>query len=305
MQPVDTIIPAYKNFKIAVLLSVGIMYYPVVSEASTGDTLQINGERIVDGLANAHTLQVLPPEELIITESGADRIITFQIRFQKTTIREDAVMKHSSDSDEEVYVSQLDQPGALAMIMDTYYAVISNGTGRIHLLDEKMSYMRSLNVPSWVLNGETLAPHDITSTGIGELFLLDSRHKKIYHFNPNGSYLQYIDISRLGKPLALMHAEESLFVSDGDTGLIHVLTENGHELATIGSFPELARVRVLDRLIWVISGSVIHLFDIYGDHVGNWRLAGSEEPIRDIALIDEQLFILTPGSLYFSGTLLQ
>lgn len=298
------------------IMVLGIFFF---RDSCARDTLTVRGELLIDGLEDARSLVFRPDDELVITEASADRIVSFRIVFGDADSEKNAGAISKPDKNDEteekiditrvndksdVYLPDLQQPGALSIVLDTYFAVISTGSNRVHMLDEEMSYIRSLQVPPWARPDGEFVPTDITSTEIGELFVLDSFQKIVYHFNANGSYLQNVYLGDLEHPTALMYAEESLFVSDSKAGKLVVLTDTGHELATIGTFPGLSRVRVINRMIWIISDEVIHLFDIYGDHVGNWRIDGVAENIRDIALIDNQIFILTTDSLYFLGTLL-
>lgn len=197
----------------------------------------------------------------------------------------------------------LNRPESVAIVMDTYTVVVTAETGHVHLLDEEMEHVRSLSVPSWVTGSDLFQPVDAAANDIGEIFVLDHHAQRIYHFNANGSYLMHVDLSALQGPSAISYAAESLFVADREQGRVFVLTESGHELASIGTFPNLNRVRVYEELIWILSGSVVHLFDMYGEHTGNWEMEAADEPLQDIAVIDGQVFLLTSSSLYYLGSL--
>ncbi len=256
------------------------------------DTVMLRTVPLVEGLENAHSMVFRPDDELIITESDADRIAAFRV----------FVDEQEAAEPEDIFLPDLDRPQGLSLQAGINTVIISAGTAQVHLLDESMGYLQSLAVPNWVTGNGSFEPSDVTTNSIGEIYILDTNQKRIYHFNANGSYLQHIMVDEIERPTALVYAEESLFVSDSGSGRVYVLTENGHELATIGTFPDLSRVRVIDRRIWVISGRVIHEFNLYGEHLGNWALEHPGESIQDLAIIDDQLFLLTSGSLYFAGS---
>ncbi len=282
-------------FAVTTALAVGVLQDVKAAET---DTLHIPAVEVVSGLDDARSLVQRTNGELIITEAGKDRVATFRVEANDKTSGEtnlDTLMP----AVEQLYVPDLDEPDGLSLVVDTYAAIVSSGTGQVHLLDEHMDYMRSLLVPDWAPGGHSFHPGDVTSNEYGELFVLDAETHKIYHFNANGSYLQHFELHDMEQSGRFVYHNESLFVTDPGAGRVHVLTDNGRPLATIGTFPSLSRLRIIDDLIWVISGNVVHLFSMAGEHAGNVMPDPSIHEIRDVAGSDNQVFLLTSGSLYF------
>lgn len=284
----------------AAFLMVMVMYSFVTASIGSheadvsADTLALETHLLTDNLKKAHSIEYRYPEELMVTESDADRISVLQV-----SLDDRETINH-----EYIELSELDRPGAVASLAQTYVAVVNNGSEEVVLLDDALGYLRLLQVPGWVLDDKTFQPSDITSNIIGESYVLDSAGKSVYHFDANGSYLQYLSLEHMDRPVSLMYAEESLFVSDGGSGKVYVLTGSGHELASIGVFPNLHRVRVIDRTIWILSGGVIHAFNIYGEHIGNWKLPDPDKKIVDLLVMDNHLFLLTACCLYFSSNII-
>ena len=293
-----------------------------LQHAEATDTLRIPAFDVVTGLDDARSLVLRSDGQLFLTEVGTDRIMIYRTDFfgYENKIKEgESPARKNADADpdkknharmgtapdslitsiEVSYVPDLDQPDGLSLVMDTYVAVVSSGSGHVHLLDEDMGYMRSLAVPPWALGDRPFQPTDVTSNKFGELFVLDTAALRVYHFNANGGYLQYLELQDMHQPGRLVYHSESLFITDPESGKIHVLTDNGRPLATIGTFPSLSRVRIIDDMIWVISGEVVHLFTMAGGHVGNVMADPPSQRILDVTGSDNRVFLLTTGSLYF------
>ncbi len=305
------------GFVVTALLASGFLQY-----AEASDTLQIPAFDVVTGLDDARSLVLRSDGQLMLTEAGTDRLIIYQtdlFEFENKKKELGALFQKNADTDmgkedntrtgtardtlmatiNQTYVPDLDQPDGLSLVMDTYAAVVSSGSGHVHLLDEDMGYMRSLVVPQWASGDRIFQPSDVTSNEFGELFVLDTRARRVYHFNANGGYLQYFELHDMHQPGRLVYHSESLFITDPGSGKIHVLTDNGRPLATIGTFPSLSRVRIIDGMIWVLSGEVVHLFTMAGEHAGNMRAGPSSQRIMDVTGFDNRVFLLTSGSLYF------
>ncbi len=282
------------------------------------DTLRLNEIEMVGGLEEAKSMVVRENSELIIAEAGADRISVYQVSFDEedadasgetdsstddTEAAEAAEDDHAAPADavsEERILPDLDKPESLSLILDTEILVVSSGSQQVHWLDHDFGYVRSFTVPSWALEDTEFSPADVTTNEIGEVYVLDRRNRRVFHFNANGSYLQHFRLDDLEDPTRLIYFDESLFITDYKSGTIYIMTDTGRELASIGTFADLERVRVADRRIWVLSGSVLHLFDLSGQHLGNWRVDEPWKKLRDIAVIEQRVFLLTSGSLYYS-----
>ncbi len=304
------------KFALAVFLITSSSIICIWHTAEAADTLRIPTIDVVSGLDDARSLVMRSDGELIITEAGTQRILSCRIDAgveadisteedisNETDISKEKEISNETDtlmaSEKQRYVPDLDQPDGLSLVMDTYTAVVSAGSGHVHLLDEDLSYMRSVAVPSWALGDSEFRPNDVTSNEFGELFVLDSMARRVYHFNANGGYLQNFDLRDMERPERLSYYSESLFITDSAAGKIHILTDDGRSLATIGTFPSLARVRIIDDVIWVLSGEVVHLFSISGEHVGNLMTDLPSIHFMDAAGSDSRVFLLTSGSLYF------
>ena len=286
------------------------------SLAEPADTLCIPKVVLLTGFDDARSVALRTDGLLIISEAGSDRIVSYQVNLnalgrksgsgdcdlntlqKQRDVRPDTLLQLV----EQIFVPDLDKPDGLSLVMDTYTAVVSSGTGQVNLLDEHLEHMRTLAVPSWVLGDRIFRPTDVTGNEFGELFVLDSEEKRIYHFDANGAYLQHIELNTTIHPERFFYFGESLFIADKGSGKIHVITDNGRSLATIGTFPQLSRVTIIDGTIWVLSGDVIHLFSIAGEHLGNRMIQDSGDILRDVAGIDGRVFLLTSGSLYFWHT---
>ncbi|MDG5767173.1 hypothetical protein QA596_06835 [Balneolales bacterium ANBcel1] len=276
------------------------------------DTVTLSVEMVGGPFDSAHTLTDGFDGDLLVSDANAGRIKRYRIPagYRQSGHEcpgagpEIGVDRGASAGlVETIELSIFDRPEAMANAAETFLAVVGSAERQVHLLDETMAYVRSLAVPAWAAGEAPFTPEDVTSNTIGELFVLDADNKRIYHFNANGSFLQYFPIDGLDRPSALMYADESLFIADKGGGRVHVITDGGHELAVIGTFPHLGRVRVIDRNIWVLSGGVIHRFNMSGEHLGNWAPDIAGKPLRDLAVIGGNLFLLTSGSLYFSGSI--
>ncbi len=280
----------------AILIVPVLLVYAPALYAGSGvtDTLMIDENKMVDGLKGARSMVYRATNELFITEASADRIVSYRI----SSGDDDIPTEPESSSLPDLYA-----PDGIALLLDTFIAVISSGSDRVHILDEELEYRHTLSVPGWVPGSESFTPADVTGNDIGEIYILDTESRRIYHFNANGVYLQHFEPEHLEYPVSIEYADESLFVADTGTKNMVVMTERGRNLANIGTFPDLRRVRVYQEKIWVLSGSVIHLFNMYGEHLGNWAMKNNSEKLQDIVVLDEQLFLLTSGSLYYSGVI--
>lgn len=258
----------------------------------TPDTVIVESLQILEGLEAARSLAQRFGRELIVIKEGQAGGMICRIRMEDP---EPVVMEKEA-------WNLPDHATAIAMALEEYPVVVSPENGQAYMFDDHMRFIRRLTVPSWVDGAGIFHPDDVTVNEIGEIFILDSPAKRIYMFNANGDYLLHLNLDQMDHPVALSYAEESLFIADRGREQVHVLATGGHELAVIGTFPDLSRVRVFNRMIWILSGEVIHLFDISGDLVGNWMLEFSGESLRDIVVIEKQIFLLTSGSLYYAGS---
>ena len=255
------------------------------SAAQLSDTLLLPSREPLWDFEDARSAELRSDGALFITDAGTGNLYTFLL--DTASVKPDQL------------VPGLQQPDGLTLVMDTYTAVASRTAGEVILLDEELIYMRAVSVPSWVPGADTFQPTDVTSNAFGELFILDGPGLRIYQFNANGAYLQHFELQDMASPDRLVYHSESLFITDPGSGKLHVLTEAGQELATIGTFPELSRVRVLDGTIWILSGDVAHLFAMTGEHMGNLKPEDPAGTLRDVAGDGNRVFLLTRGSLYF------
>ncbi|TVQ70325.1 MAG: hypothetical protein EA363_07965 [Balneolaceae bacterium] len=255
------------------------------SSTQPSDTLLLpSGEPLRD-FEDARSAELRSDGTLFITDAGTGNLYTFLLDTAGVT--------------PDQLVPGLRQPDGLTLVMDTYTAVASRTAGEVTLLDEELIYMRDVSVPSWVPGAATFQPTDVASNAFGELFILDGPARRIYHFNANGAYLQHFELLEMTSPDRLVYHSESLFITDPGSGKLHVLTEAGQELAAIGTFPDLSRVRVLDGTIWILSGEVAHLFAMTGEHLANLKPEDPAVTLRDVAGHGNRVFLLTRGSLYF------
>ena len=293
-------------FLLLCLVLVPMIMPAAQAHGDAADTLHLKEVELIGGLQNAASMAYRGDGELIIAESGSDVISAYQISFdqadQSVSDGDEQTEAEAADDavSEEHTLPDLDKPESLSLILDTELLVVSSGSQQVHWLDYDFGYVRSLAVPSWALGEMIFSPSDVTTNEIGEVYVLDRRNRTVFHFNANGSYLQHFQLSDIEKPMRLVYFDESLFVTDQDSGSVIVMTDTGRELARIGTFPELERVRVEARRIWILSGSVLHLFDISGRHLGNWQIDNTGKKLQDIAVIEDRVFLLTSGSLYYS-----
>ena len=255
------------------------------TSATTSDTLLLPSGEPLWEFEDARSAELRSDGTLFITDAGTGNLYTFLL--DTAGVMPDQL------------VPGLRQPDGLTLVMDIYTAVASRTAGEVTLLDEDLIYMRDVSVPSWVPGAGTFQPTDVASNAFGELFILDGPARRIYHFNANGAYLQHFELQEMTSPDRLVYHSESLFITDPGSGKLHVLTETGQELAAIGTFPELSRVRVLDGTIWILSGEVAHLFAMTGEHLGNLRPENPAGTLCDVAGDSSRVFLLTRGSLYF------
>ena len=253
--------------------------------AQPSDTLLLPSVESLWDFEDARSAELRSDGTLFITDAGTGNLYTFLL--------------DTASAMPDQLVPGLREPDGLTLVMDTYTAVASRTAGEVTLLDEELIYMRDVSVPSWVPVAGTFQPTDVASNAFGELFILDGPARRIYHFNANGAYLQHIELQELTSPERLVYHSESLFVTDPGSGNLHVLTEAGQELAVIGAFPQLSRVRILDGTIWILSGKVAHLFAMTGEHLGNLKPENPAGTLRDVAGDSNRVFLLTRGSLYF------
>ncbi len=249
------------------------------------DTLLVPSRQLQWEFQDARSADFRSDGALFITDAGSGNLYTFRV--DSATVTPDAL------------VPGLEIPDGLAIVMDTYTAVVSRGSGDVILLDEDLTYMRSVSVPSWAPGASDFHPSDVTANEFGELFILDGGQRRVYHFNANGAFLQHLELGDLDTPGRLVYHSESLFISDPGSGKLIVLTDTGRKLAAIGTFPELSRVRIIDNVIWVLSGGVAHLFSMSGEHIGNLKPEGVAGPLYDVAGDSNRVFLLTGSSLYF------
>ena len=260
------------------------------------DTLRTNAIPVVSGLEDARSLVASPSGEFIITEAGAGRIriCTLEPGFLNAE-----KVEFSCSSTHYVTLPDAGRPDGLALVLDTFTGLTDGEHGTVKVLDDQYRTMRTLSVPSWVPGAGVFKPSDLTANEFGEIFVLDGSNRRLYHFNANGDYLQHFELSQTYRPNRLHYHNESLFISDPGSGNVIVLADSGRELARIGRFPNLERVIVRDDTIWVISGYVLHIFSITGTHLANKMPFRVDGIIRDLTWIENRMFLLTSGSLYF------
>jgi hypothetical protein len=249
------------------------------------DTLLIPSRQLQWDFHDARSADLRADGTLFITDAGSGNLYTF--RLDSATL-----VPH-------ILVPGLEVPNGLALVMDTYTAVASSESGEIILLDEELTYMRTVTVPSWAPGASGFYPSDVAANEFGELFILDGVQRRIYQFNANGAYLQHFELGDMVAPVRLAYYSESLFITDSGSGKLRVLTDTGRELAVIGTFPGLSRVRIIDDVIWVLSDGIAHLFSMAGEHIGNLKPEGLSGPLVDVAGDSNRVFLLTDSSLYF------
>ncbi len=285
---------ALKTF-VALTLILGWTLLPL-PDARCADTLHIPASAIQSGLEDARSLVLRPDSLLIVSETGAGKISGFRVDVASADTPESITMARVL---EESGDCKIQEPDGLSWVADTRAAVICQGTGQVYLLDNALRCMRSLSVPPWVPGGHTFMASDVAGNEFGELFVLDGSAQRVYHFDANGAYLQHFILEDMADPTRMIYYDKSLFITDPAEGKVHAITDDGNNLANIGIFPELMRVRIIDGTIWVLSGQAIHLFSITGQHIGNLMPQGPGDAIRDVVGSGDRVFLLTGGSLYF------
>lgn len=276
------------------LLCFWICFYPAGSFSL--DTLRTEIEPVMSGLEDARSLLVSAAGELIIAETGAGRIRICALESDSLDAGTAGV---SCMAKEYVRLPDVNRPDGLALVLDTFTGITDGENAIVRLFDDQFRVLRTLSVPPWVPGTGLFKPSDLTANELGEIFVLDGPNKRVYHFNANGGYLQHVELNQTNRAKRLHYQDESLFIADQGSGNVFVLTDSGRELARIGRFPYLERVIVRDDTIWVISGSVLHLFSIAGSHRANYMPITVDGNIRDLAWIGNRMFLLTSGSLYF------
>ncbi len=282
-QPLNLIVPL--AFLMLLTVSASARAGGVPGSNQSPDTLILPAVTLSSDFEDIRSAAMGPDGMLFVTDAGSGNLYTFLV--------------DSVSVAPQVLVPGLEQPDGLSLVMDTYTAVVNRASRDVILLDEELVYMRSVSVPSWVPGTGSFQPSDVTSNEFGELFVLDSREHRIYHFNANGGYLQHFELADMKSPDRMVYYSESLFITDSGSGTVRILTDSGRDLASIGTFPELSRVRIIDNVIWVLSGSVIHLFAMTGEHIGNVKPQDVSGTLRDVAGSGSRVFLLTRSSLYF------
>lgn len=191
------------------------------------------------------------------------------------------------------------RPGAMVMLLDHTLALVDEAGSQVLLFEVPSGKKHHVEIPSWARAESGLQPVDLAANELGELFVFDGTTGHIHHFNANTDYLQPVIAEGINEAGALEYAMESLFVSEPGEGRVYVFTEQGWFLARIGRFSQLHRMRVYDQRMWVISGRVLHVFDLSGQHLFNMSLSGVDEPVADVRPQEHDVLLLTPSSLYY------
>lgn len=270
---------------IAIILSGWVLAASASSPSSLTDTLGRPAIKIAEGFKDCSVLAVISSKELFFVESKNG--ILWYLNLSETN----KPKQHSL-----FYGSNL--PLGIALAGENRVAVITGDPGQWYLADLDFEPVRSLLVPGWARSDSGVKAGDVASNPVGEIFVLDEAGRRVHHFDANGVYLDFVDLQELYQPVALEYAEESLFVADAATGKVHVFTETGSELAIIGSFPDLKRVRVVDRQISILSGQVVHEFDIFGSYTGSWTVSVVPDVFGDLVPVSGGWVIMTGKALY-------
>ncbi|MDI6400919.1 hypothetical protein QLX67_02845 [Balneolaceae bacterium ANBcel3] len=250
------------------------------------DTLAIDRIVVLEGLEQAHSLAAAG-RDLMISIPDAGHIIRL---FDHPD--------NDSLSMEILDMSDFLKPSALVARDEDEIFVICKISGAAFFSRYPYEEVADVRIPTWATEGRTVHGTDLSVNEIGELFILDERKRYLHHLNYNRDYLQTIPLNQEIGAETLTSAGETLIIADRSKGYLHIVTERGHPLARIGTFPEMHRVRYLDNKLYVLSGSVIHIFNDEGSHLANFSM-DSKEPLLDIATDGSRLFLLTPVSLYY------
>lgn len=274
--------------------------------AIPADTLLRSPQIVAVGFKEAHSMAPgARSEELLVSDRAAGMVYLldlYAIRDRQDTLdvqSQGRVMLSSADFAEGEAGNETMRPGAMVMVQERILALVDETGSKVLLFEVQTGQKHTLEVPAWAGTHSGLRPVDLAGNELGELFVLDGSSGYIHHFNANADYLQPVILDGVNRPTALEYAKESLFVSESDTERVHVFTERGWFLARIGRFPELHRIRVYDQHLWVISGKVLHVFDLSGQHLFNMRLSGVDEPVVDIRAQEHDLLLMTSSSLYY------
>lgn len=132
-----------------------------------------------------------------------------------------------------------------------------------------------------------IQPQQITSDGNGRIYVADTGRQSVFVFDEKLSEFFVWDESSLNipflSPVGIVHAENSLWVTDSELSLVYRLNYDGELISTIGKGvfnrptgitfdSEGGRLFIADT-----ADSKIWVFNTKGDLVDEWGSAGTEE----------------------------
>ena len=240
-----------------------------ISPSHLGKPLQI-----FEGLRHPYAAAFNNDQELLVTESGGQRIRAVKSGEKEPTVRDFAelssptglaldrdgttyiasvkthsISKHSRDGrclqvvgGEGSQQGEFSHPSGTAVIGNEVF-VCDRKNSRIQVFDKNLSYVRSFGCHG-NSNGELHWPYDLTSDLNGHIYITDCDNHRVQIFDPEGHFIHAFGSQGSGKgclkrPMGIcLGADQLLYVTEYGNHRISVFKTNGefvHCFCTYGS----------------------------------------------------------------------
>jgi len=244
------------------------------------------------GYRNARSIDYVSSEDhLYIVEQGRNRFL----RLTSDGLRIDSVGSRG------VSDYRFDSPEYIDATNGFQIFIADKNNSRVQLFGRRLAYLSSIIPPSerQGINPVFFSPTAVTANTFGDVFIYDSESHHILKYDRNGRFQLSFPLSlfEVDLPLrALVSLEDRLYITEHDSGLMHILTTQGGYKGFAAGSEGLRGIYVRNERIWGVTADRILVFNTNGRLLHSFS-HNINEPVQGIAVSSSRIFVLTSSSL--------
>ncbi len=251
---------------------------------STAEAQEFKVDTLYSGLKNPTSL-LIANDAIYIVEQGNHRIL-------KLDLSGNLIEKFGNRGSGNY---QFDSPTDIASSTGLKIFISDPGNNRIQVFDKRWQYLSSIKGNDKFRTRDEISPEYIGVNKLGEIFFYDSRSKSIGKYNEDGAFMDQIPLPGEVKEVSgLQVIDGSIFVLDKKSELVHKISENGF-YESFYKAEKGTSFYYLNEALFVSEENTLYQYD--RQKVDKILEFETELNIKDLLVIDKQVYILTESSL--------
>lgn len=224
-------------------------------------------------------------DAIYIVESGAHRVI-------KLGIDGNLIERYGKRGSGNY---QFDNPVDIATTNGLKLFISDKGNNRIQVFDKRWQYLSSIKMNLQFETGSEITPSYLGVNKFGEVIFYNEAAKALGKYNEDGAILDQIPLPVEIKDVSRIQViDGSIFILDKKSELVHKISENGF----YESFYKAEKGTTFyysNEALFISEENTLYQYD--RQRVDKILEFETELNIKDLLVIDKQVYILTESSL--------